>query len=161
MSNLIVVAFDDPNKAVQVAADFTELQKSGGVHLNDMMVVVKDNDGKIQIKDKAGHPVAWGAVIGGVLGGLLFLLVPVFGAIAGAAIGAAVGHWAVPGVDRKFVTEVGESIKPNSSAIFLLVSEGNETNVVLALKPYQGKLLQTNVSTEVEEQLKRVVEKED
>lgn len=161
MSELIVLAFDNPDEATRIATDFKALRQTAHLQLKDAMVVVKDAEGKVHIKDEAGHPVAWGAVIGGTLGAILFILVPVVGAVAGAALGGAIAHWMDLGVDKKFVKEVGETLKPNTSALFLLVGEGNDAAVVQALKPYKGTLLQTNVSSELESELKRVVEQQD
>ena len=161
MSELIVIGFPDESQGPKIIADFKAMQKNGGVELRDAMLVTKNADGKLQIKDEAGHPVAWGAVIGGALGGLLFLVMPVVGAVAGAAVGGAIAHWLDLGVDRKFVEQWGETLQPNTSALFLLLGEGSETAAVQALKPYQGTLLQTNVSSDLEAQLKRVLEKED
>ena len=90
MSNIIVIAFDDPNTAAQVAAEFKRLEKEGAFDLKDARVVVKDENGKIHVRDEAGHPAAWGAVAGGALGALLFLMVPVLGAVVGALAGGAI-----------------------------------------------------------------------
>lgn len=157
MSQLVVINFETVEEAGELATTLRKLEKDGALKLEDMRVVVKDADGKVSIHDDAGHPVAAGAVIGGVIGGLLFLFAPVFGIAAGAAAGAAIAKSMDLDVDQKFVQEVADSIKPNTSALFVLGSNANRAAVVDALKPYKGTLLQTTLSSELEEQLKRAL----
>lgn len=157
MSQLIVITFDNPDEAQQVATTFKELEKGGGIRLSDMRVLVKDAEGKLVAKDEAGHPIAWSAVAGGVLGGLLFFMVPVVGVALGAAAGAGIAKSLDLDIDKKFVQDVATSLKPNTSAIFMLAREENEAAVLSALKPYKGTLVQTTLSTEMEEQLKKTL----
>lgn len=159
MSNIIVVAFENPETAQQVATEFKTLEKNGALHLSDARVVVKDGEGKVHVQDEAGHPVAWGAVIGGALGGLIFLMMPLLGIAAGAAIGGAIAKSLhLETVDKKFISEVSDALKPNTSAVFLQVDDANKTAVIQALVPFKGKLIQTTLSPEVEAELKKGLE---
>lgn len=159
MSNIIVVAFDNPDTAQQVAAEFKTLERNGALHLSDARVVVKDSEGKVHVKDEAGHPVAWGAVIGGALGGLIFILMPLLGIAAGAAIGGAIAKSLnLDAVDKKFVNDVSDALKPNTSAVFLQVDDANKAAVVQAMQAFNGKLIQTSLSPELEQQLKKGLE---
>jgi uncharacterized membrane protein len=157
MGHIIVVAFDNPDEAQQVASSFAAVARDGGVKLNDLQVVVKDAEGKLHAKDEAGHPVAWGALAGGVLGGLLFFMMPVVGIAAGAALGGYLGHSLTLNIDKKFIDDVAANLQPNTSAIFMVVSDENQAAVLNALKDHKGKLIQTSVSSDMEDQLKRVL----
>lgn len=159
MGELVVIAFDNPDEAVQVAATFKQLQKDHGVHLDDMRVLVKDADGKLHIKDEAGHPVAWSAIGGGILGGLFLFMAPVVGIAAGAALGTIFAKSMDLDVDKKFVQDVAAELKPNTSAIFLLGRAENKAAVLNALKPYKGTLIQTTLSSDVEKQLVELLSK--
>ncbi len=155
MSNIIVIAFDNPDTATQVAAEFKRLESQEAFQLKDARVVVKDANGKILVKDEAGHPMAWGAVVGGVLGALIFLMVPVLGAVVGALAGSAIVKTIDPDmVDKKFVADVAAALKPNTSAVFLEVDDQHKIVVVHALEPYHGTLIQTTLAPELEEALK-------
>jgi uncharacterized membrane protein len=123
-----------------------------------MRVLVKEQSGKLTVKDEAGHPVAWSAVAGGVLGGLLFILFPVIGIAIGAAAGAGIAKSLDLDVDKKFIQDVATSLQPGTSAIFILAREESSSAVISALKPYKGKLIQTTLSTEMEEQLGKALE---
>lgn len=159
MSSIIVVTFENPDTAQQVVTEFKTLQQNGALRLTDARVVVKDSEGKVHVKDEAGHPVAWGAVIGGAVGGLIFIMMPLLGVAAGAAIGAAVTKSLhLEAVDKKFVSDVSEALKPNTSAVFLQVDDANKAAVVQALDQYHGTLIQTTLSPEVEAELKKGLE---
>jgi uncharacterized membrane protein len=57
-------------------------------------------------------------------------------------------------VDKKFIQDVTESLKPGTSALFILVSGGDITNVLAAIRPYQGTLYQTTLPTDLENELR-------
>lgn len=157
MSQLVVISFDNPDEAEKLATTLRGIAKEGALKLEDLRVVVKDAEGNAHVQDEAGHPVATGAIIGGVIGGLLFLFAPVLGIAAGAAAGGVIARTLDLDVDKKFIQEVADALKPNTSAIFVLGSDANRAAVLNALKPYQGTLIQTTVSTELEEQMKKAL----
>jgi uncharacterized membrane protein len=64
------------------------------------------------------------------------------------------------GIEDRFVKEVGESLPKGGSALFLLIKAADPTLVLAALKPYKGKVLQTTLPPDTEEQLQRVLSKE-
>lgn len=157
MSELVVITFENAQEAERLAATLRNLQKEGALELQDLRVVVKDADGKVRIHDDAGHPVAAGAAIGGVIGGFLFLFAPVLGIAAGAAAGGLIARTMDMDVDKKFVQEIANSLKPNTSALFVLGSNANRAAVLNSLKGHQGTLVQTTLSGDMEEQLKRAL----
>jgi uncharacterized membrane protein len=157
MSELIVITFDNPDEAGQVAATFRQLHKDEALHLKDMRVVAKDAQGNVSIRDRAGHPIALAAVAGGVLGGLLFAVAPLWGVVIGAAGGAAFVKSLELDIDKDFIQEVGDALGPNTSAVFILGSDADHDAVVSALKPYKGKVLETTLTPDMEEQLQNAL----
>lgn len=158
MSDIIVIAFRHPDAAQQVAAQFQDLQEKHALRLIDARVVVKDTGGQLHVKDVAGHPVAMGVLIGGLIGALLFTMSPVVGMLAGAAAGGFIGKALSPDlVDQKFIDDVAQALKPDTSAVFLQVDQADTAAVVSALRLYRGTLIQTSVSAELEEELKRAL----
>jgi len=79
----------------------------------------------------------------------------IIGAVAGGLIGSAAGL----GISKSFIKEVSESMTENSSALFIIVREGDPDIAVAALRPYEGKILQTTLSDEDEESLRRALKK--
>ena len=158
MSDIIVIAFRHPDAAQQVAAQFQNLEDKHALRLIDARVVVKDAGGQLHVKDVAGHPVALGVLIGGLIGVLLFMMSPVVGMLAGAAAGGVIGKALSPDlVDQRFIDDVAQALKPDTSAVFLQVDQADTAAVVSALRLYRGTLIQTSVSAELEEELKRAL----
>jgi uncharacterized membrane protein len=157
MSSLVVLTFDNPDEAHEVRRQMRELEKEGLVKMEDAAVLMKDTNGKLHVVNEADKTVVTGAAIGGLLGLLLFVLFPVAGIALGAAGGALVGGAMNAGVDKKFVKQVSEELQPNSSAIFMIINEANVTAALGALRNHTGKVYQTNLSPEVEEQLRAAV----
>jgi uncharacterized membrane protein len=157
MSNLVVLAFDSETDAEQMRDDLMRLQKEHLIGLDDAAVAVRDKDGKVKIKQVTS--LAGGGALGGAFWGLLIGLiffVPVFGLVVGAAAGALAGKYADVGVDDKFIKEVGNSIQPGNSALFLLVRDATPDKVMDELKKYKNvKVLKTSLSKEQEDQLRQ------
>lgn len=155
MSNLIVMTFGNEYAAAQVRDKLVELQKAELIKLDDAVVVVRQQDGKVKIK-QATNLAGAGALSGafwGMLIGLLFF-VPFLGMAVGAAMGGFAGAAADMGIDDNFIKEVGNSIQPGNSAIFVLVREATADKVIEQLKPFGGKIAHTSLSAENEAQLK-------
>ena len=51
-------------------------------------------------------------------------------------------------MDKKFVKDVTETLKPGSSALFVIGSSDNQAVVVGALRPFQGTIYQTTLDTQ-------------
>jgi uncharacterized membrane protein len=160
MSNLVVITFDNADEASKVRESLRSLEKEGLLNLDDSAVIVKDAAGKVHVKNQTDRGVIVGAAGGGAIGLLIAsIFFPFAGIIGGALVGAVVGRMADLGVDQKFVHEVSAALKPDSSAIFVMVRQANPAAVVAALKPYQGQVYQTSLPTESEEELRRILGK--
>jgi uncharacterized membrane protein len=104
MSDLIVVVFDDAEEAGKVRASLKSVEHEGKLSLDDSAVVVKDEKGKIHVKNQVDRGVKIGAVTGGLIGILLAsLFFPVAGLIVGAVAGGLIGKSAGLGVSKSFV----------------------------------------------------------
>lgn len=161
MSNLVVITFDDAEQAGEVRKALKEMERRGALSLDDAAVIAKDAEGKIHTKDEVDSGVGAGAVGGSLLGLLVGGLVfPIGGLLLGAAGGAIVGKMLDLGIDDKFIKEVGESLPEGGSALFLLIKSADPTLALAALKPYKGKVLQTTLPPDAEEELRRVLRKE-
>jgi uncharacterized membrane protein len=156
MSNLIVMVFDNAEEAGKVRQTIKSIE-GGHIRLDDSAVVVKDADGKIHVD----RGIKVGALGGGLLGVLIgSVFFPFAGIIIGALAGAAVGAAAKLGISQSFVKEVAESMEDESSALFIIVRDSDPDVAIAALKPYKGKVLQTTLSPEDEENLRGVLKKE-
>jgi uncharacterized membrane protein len=162
MSHLVVLTFDDTEQAGQALDALKHTQSSGHLKIDDAAVIVKDENGKIDVKNQLDTGTKWGAVGGGVLGLILAgLFFPLAGLAIGAIGGALVGKAMDLGVDKKFVQDVTESLKPGSSALFVIGGGGNPEVVVAALRPFQGTIYQTTLPTEAVEQLQDALKRKE
>ena len=69
MSQLIVLGFDAPSEAEEVRRELVDLQQDHLIALEDAVVVVHHNDGKVELR-QAYNLTAAGAVSGGFWGTL-------------------------------------------------------------------------------------------
>ena len=155
MTELVVVAFANQIGAAEMRDALIDLQKQGLVTLDDAAVVVRRPDGKVKVK-QAVSLVGMGALGGafwGMLVGLLFWM-PWLGLAAGAVSGALGGALSDYGLDYGFVKEVGNTIQPGHSALFLLIREATPDKLMDELRQFNGKILQTSLSMEAEAKLK-------
>lgn len=154
MSQMVVFAFKDETGAAQMRDALVGLQKQQLITLSDAAIVIRKPDGKVKVR-QAISLVGTGALGGafwGMLIGLLFWA-PWLGLAIGAAAGALGGALSDVGIDDKFIKEVGATIEPGHSALFLLVERWTEDKVVDELTQFDAKVLQTSLSKEDEAKL--------
>ncbi len=156
MSDLVVLAFDNETNAGQMRDDLLKLEKEHLIGLEDAAVVVRNKEGKVRVHQEV-NMVGAGA-LGGAFWGLLIgfiFFVPIFGLVLGAAAGAIAGKYTNVGLNEKFIKDVGNTIQPGNSALFLLVRQATPDRVMDELKKYKNvKVLKTSLSKEQEEHLR-------
>jgi uncharacterized membrane protein len=158
MSSLIAVGFKDEFTADAVLLELRKLQKEHLIDLEDAAVVIRDKDGKVKIKQTQELTTA-GALSGGFWG-LLFGFIffnPLLGWAVGAIAGGISGAFSDIGIDDNFIREVGSTIEPNTSAIFVLVRRATPDKVLEDLSRFNGKVLKTSLSNEDEAKLQAVL----
>jgi uncharacterized membrane protein len=166
MADLICVGSDDPTTADRALTGLTALQKEYLIELKDACVVVRSADGEVHLH-QAVPLVKKGALVGGSSGalwgtliGLLFLN-PLaglaIGAAAGAASGALAGKLSDYGINDNFIRELGSTIKPSSSALFLLVQKVTADKVLARMTEFKGRVLRTSLPEEQEKRLREAL----
>ena len=161
MSTLVAVVFEDESTAFEMRAALVKMQQQYLLQMEDAVVVTRDPNGKANLHQAVSLTAA-GAVSGGFWGmliGLLFLN-PLLGAVVGAGAGALAGKFRDVGVDDKMMKEVGESLKPGTSALFVLLRKVTPDRVLDGLKPFtgKGKVFQSSMSKDDEKALRDVLE---
>ena len=155
MSELIVLAFDNETGAQAALSTLSNLQKQELLRLSDAATVVRKADGKVKVKQAVGlvGAGALGGAFWGMLIGLIFL-VPWLGLAIGAISGAIAGKFSDIGIDDKFIKEVGATVEPGHSALFMLVEQMTDDRVLPELGKFHPTVLRTNLSTEDEAKLR-------
>ncbi|WP_019501316.1 DUF1269 domain-containing protein [Pseudanabaena sp. PCC 6802] len=160
MSDLIVIGFKDEFKADEVLIDLMKLQREHLIDLEDAAIVVRDREGKVKIK-QTQELVASGALSGGFWG-LLFGLIffnPLLGWAVGATVGAVSGALTDIGIDDNFIREIGNTVEPGTSALFILVRKSTPDKVLDDLSKFEGKVLRTSLSKDDEAKLQAALTK--
>jgi uncharacterized membrane protein len=168
MSELIVVAFDTETQAEETRKLLFELQDQYLVEVEDAVTVIKNHEGKISINQIYNLPLS-GATGGTVYGGIWGMLIGVLffnpilgwavGSVTGATIGGVSGWLTDIGINDDFIKRLGETIKPKSSALFLLLRKVTQDKVLQVLKEHhiQGTVLRTSLSTDDESTLQEIL----
>ena len=157
MSDLLVIAFDNEANGFELRTALVNMQKEYLIELEDAVVVTRNAEGKIQLHQAMNLTTA-GAVGGsfwGTLVGLLFLN-PLLGAAVGAASGALAGKFSDIGINDDFMRDLGNSIPPGGSAVFILVRKMTADKVLAKLESFhlKGRVLQTSLPEAEEARLR-------
>ena len=157
MSDLLVIAFDNEANGFELRTALVNMQKEYLIELEDAVVVTRNAEGKIQLHQAMNLTTA-GAVGGGFWGtlvGLLFLN-PLLGAAVGAASGALAGKFSDIGINDDFMRDLGNSIPPGGSAVFILVRKMTADKVLAKLESFhlKGRVLQTSLPEAEEARLR-------
>ena len=154
MSTLVVINYNDPYKAEEVRLKLRKLQSEYLLDLEDAVVAVKDEKGKVKLH-QAVNLTATGAVSGGFWGALigLIFLNPLLGWAVGATAGAVSGALTDVGINDQFMKELSGAMTPGSSTLFVLVRKATPDKVLEELTGTGGRVLKTSLSHEDEAKL--------
>ncbi len=125
MNQMVAAVFDNENAALEGLRALRDLHSEGGISLYESAMIVKDEAGKVSVKQEADKGPA-GAVLGLLAGGL----VGVLGGPAGLPVGAYIGGLAGMlfdlgkfGVDLTFFDDVSRALTPGKAAVLAEVEE--------------------------------------
>jgi uncharacterized membrane protein len=142
MPNLFVIGFDEPQKAEGLRLKLQELQGKYVLDLQDMVVAVKDEKGKVKLHQSGSLATAQSPVFPGFCGSLTALI------FLNATTGAAGSALAAVGISQHFMKELAGTLVPGGSALFVLIGRPSpdRENVLKELGGIGGKVLTTSLS---------------
>ncbi len=158
MATLVVIGYESDVKAEEVRLALLKMQKEYLIDLRDAVVVVRDEAGKVKLRQMYNLTAA-GAVSGGFWGtlvGMIFLN-PLFGMAIGAAWGALAGSLRDVGIDDSFMKELADTLKPGSAALCVLVHQMTPDKVVEEIQKFGGTVIKTNLCHENEAKLREAL----
>ena len=121
---IVLAVFEDEQTAAKAYKDLHQAEKDEKVDLENVVLIHKEADGKIEVKE-AAEKIAGEAGIGALVGGALGLLAGPVGVITLGAIGAALGGLSAKlddvGFDDTRLEKLGESLEPGKSAILAVL----------------------------------------
>ncbi|PTQ78964.1 putative membrane protein [Nitrosospira multiformis] len=166
MSDLVVIGFENPQKAEEVLWRFRALRSQNLLDLDDAVVVVRDEKGEINLKQSINlthYDASAGLLSGGLLGamvGLVFLNPAagfLIGGMIGAGAGALSGSLSDYGIPDDFIKSLAETIPVNSSALFILARKVQPEKILAELLDVKGKVLRTTLSPDQEKRLREAL----
>jgi uncharacterized membrane protein len=163
LSTLIAITYDTADKAMQALEELNRLQKMQLITLEDAAVAVKNEKGKVKVTQTlenmaTGTAATWGFFWGFLIG--LIFMAPIFWGLLTALFSGLLGKTRDLGIDNKFIKEVGDSLEPGQSALFVLVVEATADKVLPAMAKFGGTVFQTSLSNEDEALLKEALKDE-
>jgi uncharacterized membrane protein len=123
--DLYIAAYADPDAAQQDWDDIKRLAREKVITVDGLLLVSRDADGKIEVKDDA-HDVGVGTVLGAVGGAVIGLIFPpafLASAVVGAGIGAGTGALLDHHHKNEIKADVEDTLPPGSSGIVALFEE--------------------------------------
>jgi len=150
--HLWAIGYDDMARANQVREEIITLGwVTRGLNLEDVVVVVRQPAGLFMVEREsfpAAHNVLGFTAVGFLAG--LVIGAPLAGAAVGAVIGGAgtAGAAATVGIGEDFIRDVKGMMKPGTSALFVLDTEGDMNAILHAIRGLGGTVLKTNVDVE-------------
>lgn len=166
MSKLVCIPFGKIGAAERALRRLRAAHRRRVSDLRDAAVVVCDAYGEITIEHGGAMPeagiaddghfgVLWGPLIG------LLLINPVAGLAVGNAGRASFGRLAKTvfecGISDYFVGSVGSAIRPNCSALFLLLRQTDVDGILPPVFRYQHAILRTSLSPRQEFRLRETL----
>jgi uncharacterized membrane protein len=160
---LLVLGFADELSAFALRDVLCEMEEEGVIEIGDAVVATRNARGKVRLHQSLPL-VAAGTALGSFSGLFIgtMLLNPIFGSLAGAAVGAASASFADAGINDAFMKDLGETLTPGSSALFVLGRKRKHDELVERLKPFAGrcKILHHTMTAENEALLRTLLEGE-
>jgi uncharacterized membrane protein len=168
MGELVAMGFKEPYLADALLYELNELGKEYPVDVDDAAVIVKDQNGGIEVKEEfdpfVQFPVSGalyfgflGAVLGWILTGGPFVGLQI-GVPLGWIVGAVAGRFAPTSIPNGLANELEKTMEPGDS--ILLVSARNpwtSEKIVDVLKQFDGELLKTSLPPSEEAKLKEAL----
>lgn len=159
-SKIVVLGFDREYGAEGMLEQIEDFEKEGLITIEDAVIASRDVGKDVEIKQARpqGKKASLKGSGVGLLAGLL-LGGPILGVVAGAGIGAIVGSVRDYGLDDKFVDGITESLRPDSSALFLLIKEAKPEEFLAELQQFEAYVLTTSLPPDKEKALREMIEK--
>ncbi|WP_442576948.1 DUF1269 domain-containing protein [Microbacterium sp. F51-2R] len=141
---LVVGSYDDTEAASHDYKALRNGQDSGGYEVIGAVVLVRDKNGKVEVKEhgdkSVGHGAAWGAGAGVVVG---LFAPPLLAATAvGAGIGAILGKIKKGREEKKLSDDLDDYLAPGTSAVVAVVDDKWADRVEKALDRADKRITQ-------------------
>jgi uncharacterized membrane protein len=141
-TGIAVVTFQDTEGAGKLLDMLHDLEKQKLIELDDAVIVVKDTDGEVKVKETTDLTKAKGAAKGATLGLVVGLMLggPIGGVLLGAAGGALLSRKVDLGIPKGKIDVLSEEMVDGSSALFVQGTSKREGVMRAAMLQTNGTL---------------------
>jgi uncharacterized membrane protein len=144
MENVLAVNFGDDAEAYKALTQLEELEEQGQLGLAGAAVVVRREDGHVDIKDEVGDTSYEGTAAGGITGLLIGILGGPLGVLIGGATGLLIGSlFDMDDSDEteSALSDISRSVRPDRAAVLAQVDEQSPEVVDAAMAQLGGSVL--------------------
>jgi uncharacterized membrane protein len=148
--DLIALGYARVSVARRAAKTLRDMADEGVLALEDVAVVVKRDDGRVEIQQGESLSAGDGLISGGTIGLLIGLPLglPIAAAVIG-VLGGGAFSLRDSGVSDTEMRRFGEELQTGHGAVFALVSQPDWSLLRARLQPYDGEVVTSEVSAEV------------
>ena len=142
--SVIIAKFNTADAAQTAMSKFDQARKSGEIDYEDVAIVSRADDGKLQVSESDDTSTSAGARIGGILGGVIGLLGGPAGVVIGAGAGALLGGLAAhgdAGIADERLNKLGAELTPGTSALVIILSQAWMAEAEVRLKSLGGEVI--------------------
>ena len=153
--NILAFNFDGQDTAKETVKEIKSSGALEGYKIAAQAIVEQDAKGKVHIHEpgKGGMGAAVGAA-GGTLLGLIGGPVGVLAwAVSGAVVGGVAGKYLGRPIAKGDLKEIGEAMKPDSSAFLILLEDKDSEAVVKSMSGYSANVVTLTVGDELSGQI--------
>jgi len=144
-SGTIIVTYDDLDGAKAALEGLRQMEKQNLAKIEDAVIVRKEPDGKVKVKETKDVTTSKGAVSGGILGVVVGTILggPIGGLAVGAVLGALAGKATDLGVSDDQVKMLSEKLEADHSALLAQVSSEHVDLVASGLRQSGGHVIES------------------
>jgi uncharacterized membrane protein len=143
-NNVIVVSFEDDPNAYEAMTSLKELDSQHQVDLAAAAIIVRHEDGQLEIKDEVAEHGVTGTASGGILGLLIGVLFGPFGVLIGGATGLLIGSLFDLDDDddtESVLTDISRFARVGHTTLLAEVSEPSTAVIDTAMSQLGGDVL--------------------
>jgi uncharacterized membrane protein len=151
MATLVAIGYPDETTAEAARQTVQRLESDLVIQSDQVAAISRDSAGKYHVTTTHGGSTTSGGAVWGGFWGLLFGLlffIPIAGLAIGAGFGALFGHLGKNMIDKEFQEQVRDTVKPGTSALFMIIEQATPDKAIAALQGYGGKVIKTSLSDE-------------
>lgn len=159
---VIVAEFDNEEAASQALNNLKAERKERSFSLKDSVIIRKDPNGKLHIKEAEDSGGGKGAGFGLLAGATLGLIGGPLGIAAWGAAGALVGGMAAKlhdsGIQNDQLRQIGEELSSGGSALVIVIDPDWTTPIEKELVLSGGRVFTTGIAAEIAAQIQKIAE---